>query len=154
MTTQRVPLAERIRTLADPLVAAEGLELVQVETANEHGRKIIRLLIDKPGGVTLDDCTRVSREFSDLADIHLDIPGKYSLEVSSPGPERPLTKPADFARFAGKTIRIKAKTAIDGQNNFKGELLGISEDRVNLKLADKTVIIPHADIHAARLCQD
>ena len=156
MATEHTSLKDRIFALAEPLCEAEGTELVMVENVSEHGRRIIRLLIDKEGGVGLDDCTRISREFSDLADVHLEIPGKYSLEVSSPGLNRPLVRERDYERFAGETVRIKSRTAIDGQKNFKGQLLGITHGQVNLKLADTdaTVEIAFADVHSARLCRD
>lgn len=151
-TPERVAhIVTRIRTLVEPVCVSEGLELVHVEFQPEAGGRILRLYIDKPGGVTLDDCAEVSHQVSDLLDVSLDTIGSYSLEISSPGPERPLGKKDDFERFKGTAVRIKTYQPIAGQKNFSGLLCGVSEETVKIAMNDQTVAIPIADIKKARL---
>lgn len=142
---------DEIRDLAEPLCESEGYELVHVEFQAEPGGRILRLYIDKPGGVTLDDCVTVSRQLSDLLDVALEDMGPYSLEVSSPGPERPLGKIEDFSRFQGNRAKIRTVRPIEGQKNFTGVLSGVDRDTVNLTTAEKTVAIPYDLIQKARL---
>lgn len=125
--------------------------MVHLEYQRETGGRILRLYIDKPGGVTLDDCSRISRQLSDILDVHLDLSASYSLEVSSPGLDRPLSKRSDFTRFKGNRAKIKTYQAIDGQKNFTGVLLDESGGTVRIKIDQKTVSIPFQDIQRARL---
>lgn len=127
------------------------MELIHVEFQSEARGRILRLYIDKAGGVTLDDCADFSRQVSDLLDVSLEDLGTYSLEVSSPGTERPLGKLSDFDRFSGKTVKIRTFEPIDEQKNFTGVLTGISGDLVTLSIGDKTITIPYDDINKARL---
>jgi len=147
----RKALIDKIRDLIEPLCSTEGMELVHVEFQREAGGRILRLYIDKPGGVTLDDCAYISRQAGDLIDVHLEDEFAYSLEVSSPGPERPLGKAEDFNRFKGHEARLKTARPVDGQKNFKGTLLGISEGIVKLSVGEKTVDISIEQIVKARL---
>ena len=140
-----------VRELAEPLCESEGLEFVHVEFQRESGGRILRLYIDKPGGVGLDDCVRISRQLGDLLDVYIDNDIAYNLEVSTPGPQRPLGKARDFDRFKGKMAKIKTRTPIAGQKNYTGRLLGITEGILSLELNDITVAIPHKDIIKARL---
>ncbi len=112
-------LEEMLKALAAPVVEGLGMELVDLVYTAEHGRKVVRLFIDKPGGVTVDDCSDVSREFGTVLDVEDPIPQRYVLEVSSPGLDRPLVKEKDFIRYMGKKARIKTKEAIEGRRNFK-----------------------------------
>ncbi len=144
-------VVSRVRSLAEPLCESEGLELVHVEFRRESRGRILRLYIDKPDGVNLDDCVAVSREMGDILDVNLTDKGPYSLEVTSPGPERPLAKQQDFEKFKGNRVKIKTNRSINGQKNFKGILLGISNERVNLQLGEQLVAIPNQDILKARL---
>lgn len=112
-------IEDRIRELARPVAEGFGLELVDVAYTSEYGRRVLRVYIDKPGGVTLEDCERVSRELGAVLDVEDPIPQSYNLEVSSPGLDRPLKTEADFARFAGKRARIRAREPVEGRRNFK-----------------------------------
>ncbi len=141
----------RVKDLIEPLCEAEGMELVHLEFQREAVGRILRLYIDSPGGVKLDDCVRVSRQSGDLLDVYLENTGPYSLEVSSPGPSRPLVKKLDFERFKGSRTRIMTAQPIEGQKNFKGVLLGISDGIVKLSIDDKIVAIPYQEITKARL---
>ncbi|RPH47691.1 MAG: ribosome maturation factor RimP [Desulfobacteraceae bacterium] len=141
----------KIKGFADPLCESEGMELVHVECQRETRGRIIRLYIDKPGGITLNDCTCISRQLSDILDVNLDTRWAYNLEVSSPGSDRPLGKPEDFDRFKGKIARIRISVPLDGQRNFKGLLLGFYDGTVKLDVNGKTVAIPYREITKARL---
>jgi ribosome maturation factor RimP len=144
----------RIRGLAETLCESAGMELVHMEFQRESGGRMLRVYIDKPGGVGLTDCVFVSRQLGDLLDVYLeeDHPA-YNLEVSSPGPERPIGKANDFERFAGQWVKIKTRQSISGQKNFTGKLLGISEGIVKLEQNDIIRAIPHGEILKARLVQ-
>jgi ribosome maturation factor RimP len=141
----------RAKDILDPLCTAEGIELVHIECQREAGGRILRLYIDRPDGVTLDDCTNISRQSSDLLDVFLEDAGPYNLEVSSPGPNRPLGKKSDFDRFKGNRIAITTASPIDGKKKMRGILLGISEDVVSVSTGDRNVAIPYHEILAARL---
>ncbi len=96
-------IVEQVRALAQPLCEAEGLELIHVEFQREPGGRILRLYIDKPDGINLNDCVGISRQMGDILDVNLDDIGPFNLEVTSPGPSRPLTTPEDFEKFKGNT---------------------------------------------------
>jgi ribosome maturation factor RimP len=145
-------VVERVRSLAQPILTDRGLELVDVEFLRESQGWILRLYLDRPGGVTLDDCQRVSEELGDHLDVEEVIDQPYSLEVSSPGLDRPLTRESDFVAFAGKAARITTHEAIEGQRNFRGRLAGLVEGAVLLDLPDgRRVRIPRGLIAKARL---
>ncbi|MBI5588016.1 MAG: ribosome maturation factor RimP [Deltaproteobacteria bacterium] len=145
-------LEEKIRAVAGPLLADLGFELVDVVYATEHGRKVLRFFIDKPGGVTIDDCGDVSRELSTLLDVEDPIPQKYTLEVSSPGLDRPLVKEKDFVRFTGKKVKIKTKEPLEGRKNFKATIDSVEDGRVAVTDFDgKKFVIDLANIDRARL---
>ena len=145
-------IVERVRSLAEPILADRGLELVDLEFRREGRGWTLRLYMDRAGGVTLDDCQRVSQELGDHLDVADLIPYPYTLEVSSPGLDRPLTRDADFLRFAGKAARITTSEAIQGQRNFHGRLAGLADGEVLLDLADgRQARIPRGLIARARL---
>lgn len=139
------------KALAEPLCESEGLELVHLEYRREPGGWIMRLHIDKPGGITMDDCVNVSRQMNDLLDVQLDEIGPYNLEVTSPGPDRPLAKMQDFERFKGNPAKIRTIRPYEGQKNFKGVLMGLSGAQVKLLVGEETVHILLKDISKARL---
>jgi len=141
----------KVKEFAEPLCTSEGLELVFVECNRESNGRIIRLYIDKPGGVTLNDCTQISRQLIDILDVNLNTNWSYNLEVSSPGYDRPLGKPEDFERFKGNIARIRTSSPVEGQKNFKGIILGFFDGFVKLNVNDKTVVIPYKIITKARL---
>jgi len=140
-----------VKDLTEPLCESMGMELVHVEYQRESRGIILRIYIDKPGGIILDDCVFINRQLSDILDLHFDSSGSYSLEVSSPGSDRPLSKKLDFKKFRGRVARIKTIASINGQKNFKGVLLGITEETINISLDDKTVAIPFKEVKSARL---
>jgi ribosome maturation factor RimP len=144
-------IVAKVSRIAEPLCEAEGIELVYVEYQRESGGRTLRLYIDRPGGVRLDDCVAVSRQLSDLLDVYLDQAVPYNLEISSPGPDRPLWKKADYDRFKGCRASIRTGEPIDGRKNFKGELLGSTAGLVRLRIDGNTVAIPFDRIKKARL---
>jgi len=123
-------VSERIKFLAEQTAIDHGLELVHVEVAGPDGHPIVRVFIDKPGGVTHDDCSEVSHHLGTVLDVEDFIHSAYTLEVSSPGIERGLYKRADYERFAGNTAKLKTRVALKGQRNFRGRIVGIEGDEV------------------------
>lgn len=123
---------DAIGGIIERVAAREGLELVHWETVGPRNNFVLRIYIDKPGGVNHGDCEVVSNQVGTLLDVEDLIPHQYTLEVSSPGVERGLYKRADYERFAGNRVKLKASEAINGQRNFRGRLLGIAEDKVSL----------------------
>jgi len=124
------PVAERVREIAEQAANDHGVELVHAEVAGPEGSPVVRLFIDKPGGVTHDDCSKVSHQVSTVLDVEDFIHSAYLLEVSSPGLERGLYKKADYERFTGSIAKIKARSPIRGQRNFRGRILGVVNDHV------------------------
>jgi len=141
----------QVGELAKPVCESEGMELIHVEFQRESRGRILRLYIDKPEGINLNDCVVISRQMTDIIDVNLDDIGPFNLEVTSPGPSRPLASKEDFEKFKGNRVKIKTNRSINGQKNFKGILLGISDGLVNLQLGEQILGIPNQDIMKARL---
>jgi ribosome maturation factor RimP len=121
----------RVWQLAEPIALEAGLELVDVEHRREGRGAVLRVLMDKPGGVSLDELTQVSRHLSDVLDAHEDaVPGAYTLEVSSPGVNRPLTRPAHFAAFVGKRVHVRTREPVGDQHSFRGVLISMTADGI------------------------
>jgi ribosome maturation factor RimP len=120
----------RVQELAERVAIDNGLELVHAEVAGPDNKPIVRVFIDKPQGVTHDDCSAVSTHLGTILDVEDFIHASYTLEVSSPGLERGLYKRADYERFAGSNAKLKTRQPIDGQRNFRGRLLGLEGDEV------------------------
>jgi len=139
----------RVWQLAAPLAANEGLEIVDIELKNDGGRggRVLRVYMDKEGGPSLDELSRVSRGLSDLLDEHDDVvDGAYTLEVSSPGINRPLKRPEHFSRFVGKKIRVRTRDMIDGRRAFLGELLEVSAEKIAVSQDGARWEIPFSQI--------
>jgi ribosome maturation factor RimP len=149
---QRAGLASTIQNLAEQLAASMEIEIVLVEIKGGGNRPIVRIYIDHSGGVTLADCERFSKRLSVLLDVEDSIPFSYTMEVSSPGLDRPLVREADFQRFVGKRARVRTHTPLEGQKNFKGKILGVALGRVELEVAPgRKVDIAVGDIEKANL---
>jgi ribosome maturation factor RimP len=123
-------IAGRVQELAERVAIDHGLELVHAEVAGPENKPIVRVFIDKPHGVTHDDCSDVSLHLGTILDVEDFIHASYTLEVSSPGLERGLYKRADYERFAGSDAKLKTRQPIDGQRNFRGRILGVEENEV------------------------
>jgi len=144
-------LIEKIKEVALPLCQGENFELVHLEIVNSQREDIVRLFIDKPSGITLDDCIYVSRQLGDLIDVHIADIGPYRLEVSSPGPNRPLNKKEDFLRFKGEKVKIQTNELIENKKKFTGILEIINDDSVVIAVDGKRVEISDHEIHKAIL---
>lgn len=147
----------QVTEIAQPILDSLGLELVEIEYRKEGHGMVLRLYIDKPGGILLDDCADVSRELSEILDVEEVIPVHYNLEVSSPGLNRPLTKPDDFTRYAGKLVKIRTyemltDNAGNRRKTFLGRLEGFQDGSVNLVLKEgQSASIPFDRIAKANL---
>lgn len=151
-SNEHASLEARISGLAGQIASSMGYEIVLVEIKGGGRRSIVRVYIDQPGGVTLDDCERFSRRFSVLLDVEDCMPFSYVLEVSSPGLDRPLTKEADFQRFCGKNAKLRTRFPVEGQRNFKGKIVSVNEGRVTLETGlGKQMETAVADIEKANL---
>jgi len=137
--------------LFEPVVQGLGYELVEIEYLPNPKYGVLRLYIDSENGIQLDDCTAVSHQVSALIDVEDPLPGKFNLEISSPGLDRPLRKLEDFEKFTGETVKIKTSMALAGQRNFKGQLVAVENDELVLECDNKQLRVPHAAIDKARL---
>ncbi|MEN6375220.1 MAG: ribosome maturation factor RimP [Smithella sp.] len=148
-------LKEKVRQLAEPVVVAEGMELIHIECLKMHTRWIVRLFLDKESGVTLNDCAVVSNQLGDIFDINDLINGPYTLEVSSPGFDRPISRDQDFIEYRGSQVNIKTSSKIDGIKNFKGQLVDFIEENghkiIVMEVAGKNYRIPKVEIIKANL---
>lgn len=122
-----------VTELAEPIVRQHSYELVDVEFIKEGANWYLRIYIDKPNGITIDDCQTVSEELGEKLDKVDPIEQSYFLEVSSPGLERPLKKERDFEKYKGETVEVKLFEAVDGKKIFEGELLGLIDNNVSIK---------------------
>ena len=143
---------DAIGKIIERVAAREGLELVHWEMVGPRNNFVLRIYIDKPGGVNHGDCEKVSNQVGTLLDVEDLIANRYTLEVSSPGIERGLYKRADYERFAGNRVKIKTFAPIGGQRNFRGTLLGISDDTVSIDTDSAGRIeIPYEQIAKANI---
>jgi ribosome maturation factor RimP len=152
----RSAVTQRVWELAEPLALAAGLELVDVQYRPEAGRTVLRLLIDRLGGrVTLDELARLSRELGDVLDVHDAVPGRYHLECSSPGLNRPLVRPPHFERAVGARVRVQTRAPIDGRRRFRGQLVAARPDGITVEDVDVgPVSIPLTDVEKANVEHD
>ena len=128
-----IEIVDRVRAIVDPVLFDEGTELVDIEYRRESRGWVLRLYLDKAGGVTLDDCTRVSQEVGRILDVEDFIETPYTLEVSSPGLSRRLKTEKDFMKYRGQLIKVKTFASIENRRQFKGRLLGISENKLEIE---------------------
>jgi len=135
-----------------PILAQEQMELVDVEYRSERGRWILRVFIDRPGGVKLDECAGISHQIGDLIEVENCIPHRYCLEVSSPGLNRLLKNESDFQRFMGKMVKMRMRNALEGRKNFKGNIIQCENGVVVLEDPEGNIFhFQIEDIEKARL---
>jgi ribosome maturation factor RimP len=128
---------ERVRAIAERVAATSGLEVVEIELCGGGKSRMLRVFLDKPAGVTHEDCAQFSREFGTILDVEEVIPGaNYVLEVSSPGLDRKLTRPADFERFAGNRVKLMTREPVNGNRHFEGRLESFRDGRLTLDLTE------------------
>jgi ribosome maturation factor RimP len=149
---------KRVHGIAEPLARTLGLEILLIEQASEPGRKILRIILDKPGtpdGITVDDCADFSRALDPILDVEADVEGRYHLEVSSPGLDRPLVKPGHFRDHMGAVVHLVMNQPVAGRKNFKGVLEGVEgegdEVFIILKVDQNEFRIPWKEIKRAHL---
>ena len=142
----------QISKLLEPGIRSMGYELVGVEyQSGGKGGGLLRVYIDHEHGITADDCQKVSYQVSGVLDVHDPIPGHYTLEISSPGLDRPLFKAADFERFAGQLVKLRTRLPLDGQRNFRGRLRGLRDGQVVIEQDGGETVLPYEQIEQARL---
>lgn len=147
-------LRDQLGELLGPVVAGLGYELWEIEYAPRAGGGLLRLYIDSPDGISLDDCEKVSRAVSAVLDEADPIPNEYTLEVSSPGLDRVLRSQAHFERFAGERVKVEMIQQINGRKRFQGRLKQVGESEITLETDNGEVSLPIDDIHRARLVPD
>ena len=144
-------LLQEVREVIEPILQSQGFELVDLEYQRESRGWVLRIYLDREGGITLDDCTGVSHEVGAVLEVKDVIPNAYVLEVSSPGLTRPLKKPEDFNRFQNRLVKIKLYKPLDGRRNFKGTLLGLEVETVRVEADGQVFEIPLQSIAKANL---
>ena len=151
-TCEKPMFNKELTQLLMPVVTDLGLECLGVEYSPSQGNGLVRVYIDAAGrAVTVDDCEAVSRQVSATLDVNDPIPGRYTLEVSSPGLDRPLYAPAQFARFAGRAAKVEVNLAIAGRRRFQGTIIAVEGEDVILEQDGTPVRIAHGNIHKAKL---
>ena len=128
---------DRVRAIADRVAASGGLEVVEIELHGGGKSRMLRVFLDKPAGVTHEDCASFSREFGTILDVEDAMPGgTYVLEVSSPGLDRKLTRAADFQRFTGSLVKLMTREPVNGNRHFEGRLESFRDGRLTLNLSE------------------
>lgn len=146
------PSAKRAYQLIDPIVAENACELLDVEEVTESGQRILRVYITKDEGVKLEDCEKVSSSIEDLLEVEEIMSGRYNLEVSSPGLNRPLTKPKHFQDSIGQVVKVQTHEPIDGRKNYKGELKEVIQDKeLRIFIDNQDFIVPLDKVRKANL---
>jgi ribosome maturation factor RimP len=150
MQTTIPEILQQFETLSSPVVEEEGMEIWAADLRQESGRWVLRLMLDREGGASLDDLTKVHRQVSDLLDVHDLVPWRYVLEVSSPGVNRPLVRLSHYRRYLGQRVRVQAKSLRCGRRMFVGALAEVEDDRVCVVDRDVgEVWIPLDDVRKA-----
>jgi len=148
-------LRDDIWGLAEPVLESEGLELIQVECVRMQTRWLVRIYMDREGGVSLEDCSEISNQLGDILDVHDLPPGPYTLEVSSPGLDRPLVRDKDFIRYQGCDVDVRLEQKVEGIRHFRGKLVEYREedDRkiLVIEMASKLYRVPRERIVKANL---
>ena len=148
----KVKIEKITEELVNPILERENFELVDIEFKKEGPHRYLRIYIDKIGGITIDDCQKVSEELSEKLDEVDPIEENYFLEVSSPGLDRPLKKDSDFERFKGENVEVKLYEAINNQKTFEGELVGLHDNKIKLNIENMGLMeIPREKVAIARL---
>ena len=137
--------------LFEPVVNGMGFDLIEIEHFPNPKHGVLRLYIDKPEGVVIEDCSAVSHQVSALIDVEEPVSGQFNLEVSSPGLDRPLRRLKDFQRFVGSQVKIKTVMPLDGQRNFKGRLLKADEEVLVIETDTEELSLPMNAIEKARI---
>ena len=135
-------------------VSALGYELVAVEFVPQQGNSLLRVYIDSPDGITVDDCAKTSRQVSTLLDVEDPISGRFTLEVSSPGIDRPLVKPEHFEKYCGERVKVTTHNLHLGRKRFTGQLTEVNETGIVVEVDGEAYDLPFTDINNARLAPE
>lgn len=144
-------LQETLNQLLEPVIERMGYELVGIDFRGNPKNSLLRIYIDKPGGIALDDCSRVSYQVSGVLDVEDPISGRYTLEVSSPGLDRPIFKTSDYDRFAGERIKLRLGAPVEGRRKFVGVLRGLRGEDVVVEEDGVEYVVPLSQIDRANL---
>ncbi len=144
-------LETQLETMFDPILADLGYELLLVEIRGGGQETLLRVYIDGPNGIGLEDCEAASRDMSAALDVADLMPEAYTLEVSSPGLDRPLAKLRHFEQFAGQEARVQTRLPVEGRKRFRGKILGLRDEAVCMEVDGKEVVLPFEKIDKARL---
>jgi ribosome maturation factor RimP len=151
-TMKRSDIVHEVEMLLQPITRGLGLETVDVQVAGEARRTVLRVLVDRPeGGITVEECAKVNEALGRQLDLYDFFPHPYTLEVSSPGLDRPLRTDEEYRRFAGRRAEVVTGEPVGGQRRFRGVLLGVVGDDVMVQVDQRQVAIPKAQIQQARL---
>jgi ribosome maturation factor RimP len=143
-----------LRDLLASLVTSMGYEFVGCELQKQGRGMLLRIYIDKDAGITLDDCSKVSHQVSAMLDVEDPIQGQYTLEISSPGLDRPLFEIAHYQKYLGNSVKVRLYAPLDGRRNFVGVLLRVEEGKIHLQVDETEVILPFSEIEKAKLVAD
>jgi len=155
MSKRENPTISKLIEIAAPVVTGAGYDLVDIEYRREQVGWVVRVYVDGAGGISFDDCERISRELGPVFDVADPIPQAYSLEVSSPGLDRPLRTPDHFRRCIGSVAKLVLERGIEGRRKFKGELVAVEDDATVVINVDGQVFrLPVGDIDSAKLVPD
>jgi ribosome maturation factor RimP len=141
----------RVKSLVEPIIQSEGMDLVDLEYRRESRGRVLRLFIDRDGGVTVDDCACISREVDRNLEVEGIPPGAFTLEVSSPGVNRPLKTEADFHRFRNRKVKVRISIPIEDKKAFTGTLLGCRDGLIEIEWEGRVIQIPLGQIVKANL---
>ncbi|MDE0753773.1 MAG: ribosome maturation factor RimP [Woeseiaceae bacterium] len=142
---------DKLIKLVEPLVEQLGFELADLELRTGGRDGILRIFIDKADGIGIEDCEEVSRRVSAILDVEDPVQSDYTLEVSSPGLDRTLTKLAHFQRFMGQDVKVKLRFPLEGRRNYRGALKAADEDKIEVEVDGESFSLPLATIESARL---
>lgn len=141
----------QLTEMFEPTVTALGLELWGIELLQQGKYSLLRIYIEREAGVAIEDCEQVSRQVSAILDVEDPIAGEYTLEVSSPGMERPLFTVGQFEQFAGSEVKLKLRNQVKGRRNFKGTIVKVAGGNISLQVDGEDYDLPHADVEKANI---
>lgn len=144
-------IADRVHALADSILSNDGMELVEIEYRRESRGWVLRLYVDREGGVSLYDCARISQDLGRVLDIEDFIPNPYTLEISSPGLNRSLKREKDFVKYRNHLVKVKTFDPIGNRHQFRGKLLGLFENQIEMEVDGGIVHIPLSNVAKANL---
>ncbi len=144
-------LEKAVLEVLHPIVEENSCELVDIKYLRESGGRVLRIYLDKEGGVTVDDCANVSRELGVVLDAYDIIPHSYTLEVSSPGLRRPLKRQSDYERFKGRRVKIKTTDPVEDRRVFSGTLLGMKGEMILVQVEGRSYSVPFGSVSRANL---